>query len=230
MEKDIKCYEYNYKSYDGINNYLIEDLKNRIEKLMNIYNRNKIMIVCIGSTKAEFDCFGPLTGSKLVDQINNPNVSIYGTQTNPIHAANIRSFLLEHFDEMNNSLTIVIDATVARVHPLGTIIVSNSGIHPGEGVGKKLPYIGDLSFKILTIGPKKEENPCTLISNLANFFKKISFKNNHIDLYYNEFYDILNSEDISTISNMVSNCLATVLEKIFDNEIDKRICLNKTTN
>lgn len=220
MEKDLVFYEYNDKNYDKISNCLTENLKNRIKKLMYLYDYNKVMIICIGSTKVEFDCFGPLTGSKLEKSINNSNVKIYGTQTNPINGSNIKTFLSEHANEINESLIIVIDATVTEIGSLGTILVSNEGIYPGAGVGKNLPYVGDLSIKVPTSKPKTGTfNPNILKIDFTDpSIKKLATKRNAIDLYYSNFYYVLDSKDIVAIANIVSDSLTKALEKIFDTE------------
>lgn len=220
MEKEVELYKYDNDSYVEISNKLTNDLENRIKKLMYLYDYNKVMILCIGSTKAEFDCFGPFTGSKLEKSINNPNVKIYGTQTNPINGTNIELFLSEHSNEINECLTIAIDATIAELLSLGTIIISNEGIYPGLGVGKKLPYVGDISVKVLTSKPKTG----TVYPHIPEIdftdplIKKIATKKNAFDLYYSNFYNVLDSKDVVTISNIVSDSLATALEKIFDTE------------
>ena len=139
-----------------------------------------------------------MIGSKLTKSINNPNVEIYGTMENPIHAKNFELFLSEHYKEIDECLTIAIDADTSFTRLLGTILIANEGISPGSGCGKTLPHIGDFSIQGLTGSHTKD------ITLLGKTYKYVP--------------NVLDETDIISMADMISDSLAIALNKIFDNE------------
>ncbi|KEH98354.1 spore protease YyaC [Clostridium botulinum] len=108
------------------------------------YINEDTIIVCIGTDRCIGDCLGPLVGT-LLDFKNFP-LKIYGTISNPIHALNIDKKLKEIKKLHPKSNIIGIDACLGDEKNIGEIQARNSPIHPGKGVGKLLPQVGETSI------------------------------------------------------------------------------------
>lgn len=111
-----------------------------------IFSKNDVkpIFVCIGSDRHLLDCFGPLLGTMLIENIND--IEVYGTLDKPIHAGNIS----EEINVINanqginrNKIIIAIDACVGEYEDIGVIQVREGSIYPGRALAKKLPAIGD---------------------------------------------------------------------------------------
>ena len=91
----------------------------------------EIIILCIGSDRITGDSLGPLIGQQL-SRYRWKNIHIYGTLDAPVHALNLESTL----------------SGIKKRHPsaliLGYITAGIGPIHPGSGVHKNLPAVGDL--------------------------------------------------------------------------------------
>lgn len=125
----------NYKSklaYYEIANFI----KNYIDK--------NTIIVCIGTDKCIGDCLGPMVGTLLKDSFFP--LPVYGTIAEPIHALNIDCRLKEIQATHPDSTVIGIDACLGDSKSIGEIHVRDYSIHPGKGVGKSLPKVGEASI------------------------------------------------------------------------------------
>lgn len=108
------------------------------------YINENTVIVCIGTDKCIGDSLGPLVGTLLKDTLIP--IPIYGTLSSPIHALNIDKNLIEINKNHPNALIIGIDACLGDNNSIGEIHVRDYAIHPGKGVGKTLPDVGDASI------------------------------------------------------------------------------------
>ncbi|NLL30190.1 MAG: spore protease YyaC [Clostridiales bacterium] len=124
--------------YDSYNSHI--EISNLIE---NFIKKNTI-IICIGTDKCIIDCLGPLVGSILKER--NIELPVYGTIKDPIHAANIDRKLKEIMKSHPDSFIIGIDACLGERESIGEIHVRDYPIHPGKGVGKILPEVGNVSI------------------------------------------------------------------------------------
>ncbi|CDG02644.1 spore protease YyaC [Clostridium chauvoei] len=111
--------------------------------LKNYISKNTV-IVCIGTDKCIGDCLGPLVGTYLID--NQFKLPVYGTIEAPIHALNIEHRLSQIKKLHPNANIIGIDACLGDAKSIGEIHVRNYPIHPGKGVGKRLPDVGSTSI------------------------------------------------------------------------------------
>lgn len=108
------------------------------------YIKENTVIVCIGTDKCIGDSLGPLVGTLLKETLIP--LPIYGTLSSPIHALNIDKKLVEINKNHPNSLIIGIDACLGDINSIGEIHVRDYAIHPGKGVGKTLPDVGNASI------------------------------------------------------------------------------------
>lgn len=104
------------------------------------YLSENTVIVCIGTDKCIGDCLGPLVGSILTE--NFFPLPVYGTLSSPIHALNIDKRLDEIYASHPNASIIGVDACLGDEDDIGEIRIRDYAIHPGKGVGKKLPEVG----------------------------------------------------------------------------------------
>ncbi|WML36612.1 spore protease YyaC [Clostridium sp. OS1-26] len=111
--------------------------------LKDYIDKNTI-IVCIGTDRCIGDCLGPLVGTLLKD--SNFPLPVYGTVSEPIHALNIDKRLDEIKQLHPNNRIIGIDACLGDSDSIGEIQARDYPVHPGKGVGKSLPNVGETSI------------------------------------------------------------------------------------
>ena len=124
--------------YDDHNSYM--EIANKLKE----HIKDDTVIICVGTDKCIGDCLGPLVGSLLIE--NNFPFPVFGTLQSPIHALNIEE-KLKYINKIHpNSFTIGIDACLGENNAIGEIHIRDYPIHPGKGVGKYLPEVGNLSI------------------------------------------------------------------------------------
>ena len=102
------------------------------------------LILCIGTDRCIGDVLAPLTGTIL--QKLNVDFPVYGTLENPVHALNISNNLKKIKSRHPQAYIIAVDASLGCKNEVGNIIIRRGSLHPGKGVGKKLPAVGDLTI------------------------------------------------------------------------------------
>jgi putative sporulation protein YyaC len=127
------------------------DLCKRISDTLAFPQQDKVLL-CIGTDRSTGDCLGPLVGTK-VQAANQNYLHVCGTLEQPIHASNLR----EKIDEINNRFLnpyiIAVDACLGNLENVGNINVGLGAIHPGAGVNKDLPAVGDIHITgIVNVG------------------------------------------------------------------------------
>lgn len=125
-------------------NYNSNSASIEIAEFLKKYIEPQTIIVCIGTDKCIGDCLGPLVGTLLKE--NGFPIPIYGTLAEPIHALNLETSILEIKRTYPYSTIIGIDACLGDTKSIGEIHVRDFPIHPGKGVGKMLPDVGDISI------------------------------------------------------------------------------------
>jgi putative sporulation protein YyaC len=124
-----------YEKEDAI--FLISNfLKNNID--------SKFLVICIGTDRYIGDCLGPLVGTMLEKM--NLQCPIFGTLENPVHAVNLKKQLTYIEYTYPNYKIIALDACLGAEENIGFIQMKKGCLHPGKGVGKKLPAVGDVSI------------------------------------------------------------------------------------
>ncbi|MDT8715576.1 spore protease YyaC [Clostridium sp. 19966] len=109
----------------------------------NYLNENTI-IICIGTDRCIGDCLGPLVGTLLKNKFFP--LPVYGTISEPIHALNLEKKLVDIKNNHPKAKIIGIDACLGDSNSIGEIQFRDYPIHPGKGVGKSLPDVGDTSL------------------------------------------------------------------------------------
>lgn len=135
-----------------------------LASMLRQYNKNNqpLVFVCIGTPSIIGDCLGPVIGSILTDALpaaatpagtpsaaipaSGPSTGIYGTLDAPVHALNFRHIYSEIKKQHQKPFIIAIDAALGNPVQSGYILLKKGPLHPGKGVGKKLPPIGDVQI------------------------------------------------------------------------------------
>ena len=125
-----------------------------IGNFISNYINSDTVIVCIGTDRCIGDSLGPLVGTFLTD--DKFPLPIYGTISEPIHALNIDRKLYEIKSAHPDANIIAIDACLGDHDNIGEIHARDYSIHPGKGVGKNLPHVGESS--IIGIVDSSESN------------------------------------------------------------------------
>ena len=131
----------------------IDSIYTLTNELTNYITQDTI-IVCIGTDKCIGDCLGPLVGTMLKD--SSFHLPVYGTLSSPIHALNIDQHLNTIKSTHPISNVLGIDACLGNSCDIGEIRIRDHAIHPGKGVGKSLPDVGNAS--IIGIVDSSEES------------------------------------------------------------------------
>lgn len=115
-----------------------------ISYFLKDYINSNTIIVCIGTDRCIGDCLGPLVGTMLKEKYFP--LPVYGTVSSPIHALNLEQRLTEIKILHPKSNILGIDACLGEKDSIGEIHCRDYPIHPGKGVGKNLPDVGDSSI------------------------------------------------------------------------------------
>ena len=137
-KKKIYYYNHNEKhaSYD-----FCQTLSHLIRA--NKKKGRKLIFLCIGSDRATGDCLGPIIGHKL-SSLSHPDLVIYGTLNEPVHAKNLNDTLSKIKRLHKNATIIAIDASLGSYDHIGYITLGEGALYPGIGVNKELPCVGDI--------------------------------------------------------------------------------------
>ncbi|MBE5968307.1 MAG: spore protease YyaC [Lachnospiraceae bacterium] len=122
------------------------ELGNQLCELMQehvLLNRT-IVFLCIGSDRATGDCLGPIIGYKLSKYKTLPNIYVYGTLEEPVHAKNLKDTIETINMAHEDAFIIAIDASLGKSNHIGYITLGVGPLKPGAGVNKDLPEVGDV--------------------------------------------------------------------------------------
>ncbi|KPU44629.1 hypothetical protein OXPF_17120 [Oxobacter pfennigii] len=124
--------------------YTDKDAVSTLGKFISSFFNTKTIIVCIGTDKCIGDCLGPLVGTLLLNK--NFSYPVIGTLDFPAHAVNLEKVISEINEKHRNSFIIAVDACLGQADCIGDIQIKLGPVHPGKGVGKALPKVGDISI------------------------------------------------------------------------------------
>lgn len=165
------------------------EMKKIINKLKKIITKDTV-IVNIGTDRCIADSVAPMLGTMLKDQ--KFPLTVYGTLDEPIHALNIHNKIKYIYEKHPNSNIIGIDACLGNKEDVGKIILTDSPIKPGKGVGKSLPDVGAYSIAIVV-------DEATTNTSLTSRNIRLSFIRNlaeSVSLILNEALNIGCASDI----------------------------------
>lgn len=150
MTRTKNVFYYNIKE-DNVCNKIAHTLSSLLE--FYNYTCKDIVVLCIGSDRVTGDSLGPLIGYKLEKFSFSHNIffkkhttkkmHLYGTLDNPVHAMNLSEKIEIIKKKHPESPIIAIDASLGNTKYIGFITVGAGPLHPGTGVHKELPAVGD---------------------------------------------------------------------------------------
>lgn len=165
---------------------VIEVLTDVLKKVLKIDKDSYGLIVGLGNDKSTPDCLGPLTINNIIvtnhiyilDQLSdnykrlsaiNPGVmGETGIETSDIIEAVV--------NKVNPNYLIVIDSLASKsIQRLNkTIQITDTGIHPGSGIGNKRKEISfdTLGIPVIAIGVPTVVDAAVIVSNTIDFIYK----------------------------------------------------------
>ncbi|MFC7440767.1 spore protease YyaC [Laceyella putida] len=105
-----------------------------------------LVCLCIGTDRSTGDTLGPLVGTMLTEA-RSPGIRVFGTLAQPVHAYRLEKVMNEMKRLTPTPTIIAIDASLGNQKDVGTIEIGAGTLAPGQGLGKKLPPIGDIYLK-----------------------------------------------------------------------------------
>src|SRR5690606_3478441 len=115
-----------------MNDLAADKLSMHLVGIVSQYPSKKLVVACIGTDRSTGDTLGPLVGMMLTD-LNLPNVVVFGTLEEPLHAANLRSTLpfVEATAKELSAPVLAIDAFLGKEEDIGMIRLRKGPIWPG---------------------------------------------------------------------------------------------------
>jgi len=127
----------------------------------------ELLVVCIGTDRSTGDSLGPLVGTLLTRQFL-PQVRVYGTLDEPVHALNLQEKLAHIEKSHPHALILAVDACLGKLKSVGWIELGWGPVKPGAGVNKSLPEVGQIHV--------------TGIVNVAGFMEYLVLQNTRLSL------------------------------------------------
>lgn len=128
---------------------------------------SELVVVCIGTDRSTGDALGPLVGSLLTRQLV-PNLRVYGTLDDPVHALNLQEKMNEIQQAHPRDLILAVDACLGKLKSVGCIECGIGPVKPGAGVNKSLPEVGQVHV--------------TGVVNVAGFMEYLVLQNTRLSL------------------------------------------------
>lgn len=165
---------------------LIEKLEEMLKNLPTI-SKGKILFIGLGNRDITPDAVGPLTMDKLRDLVPNyysadgSEVFVYAPGVTIQTGLETADFVKALVTEIKPDLLIVIDALAARDSSrlCRTIQLTDTGIHPGSGVGNSRKEISEetLGLPVIAIGiPTVVDGPVLIADAIDAMFSYIASK------------------------------------------------------
>ena len=186
----------NFETREKVGKVLEEELKKIIKKL-KIKPKAECLIVGLGNIKSTPDSLGPLTIQKIVvtkhlftlntnvkDGIRSVSALSPGVMgTTGIETSDIIKAIV---DKIKPDFLIIIDSLAAlSINRVNKVIqLTNTGIHPGSGIGnsrKEISY-DILKIPVIAIGVPTVVESATIVNDTINYlFKHLSYIKNNYD-------------------------------------------------
>ena len=120
------------------------------KELKDIIDYNSVF-VCVGTSRALFDSFGPFIG----DYLKAKGIPVHGTSDKNVNALTMFASLNKIYNKdrvpMENIIAIDSAVTYTEEKKNKIEVRIDAPIYPGAGVGKQLPTIGKHSIVMYTL-------------------------------------------------------------------------------
>lgn len=126
-----------------------EDMKKMSSLLRTLCETctNDIIFLCIGSDRSTGDSFGPFVGTMLKEK-NFPH-HVFGTIEEPVHALNLKAVLKKINSQFHEPTIFCVDACLGDNHQIGSIILKDGPLLPGNAINNLLPEVGNYHLKAI---------------------------------------------------------------------------------
>jgi len=114
-----------------------------VKSLLRPYH-DRFVILAIGTDRSTGDALGPLVGSALIGHCRQLGIPVFGTLECPVHARNLEDILRLVQQCGRHPLVLALDACLGKLENVGSVRLRAGPLHPGAGVNKQLPAVGDL--------------------------------------------------------------------------------------
>lgn len=154
-----------------------ESIMDMVDEIVDKYlesGKKEFVIVNIGTDKCIGDCLGPMVGSFLKEQWSSVN-NVEGTIEHPIHALNIQTSMETIRFKYDNPFIVGVDACIGEPESIGDILLRDTCLRPGKGVGKKLCEVGDISI-VGVVADKATSDYFTQLSIRLHFIMTMASK------------------------------------------------------
>lgn len=233
----------NYEDREKVGKCLEKEIKN-ILKLNNISKEDEGLIIGLGNEKSTADALGPKTINNILvtrhlfllnasvkKGIRNISALIPGVMGNT--GIETTDIIVSVINEIKPKFVIVIDSLCALgVERLNkTIQLTDSGIHPGSGIGNNRKEISKHTLKIpvIALGVPTVVSSSTIVNDTINYlFMHLSYlKNNYeenkfVVKRFNNYLDKIKSTKASLEDK---NIIGGILGNL--NDTDKRSLINE---
>jgi len=226
----------NFKKVEKV---LVNYLKNILKK-NNIDPKMSCLVVGLGNEKSTPDALGPLSVENVI--VTNHLYELGELSQNfrrvfAISPGVMGQTGIETFDIINSIVNrikpdfiVVIDSlaasSISRVNK--TVQITDTGIHPGSGIGNKRSEISKetLNIPVIAVGVPTVVDAVTIVSDTIEYLQKqLSFHKNNINnkkmkmipssnINYENAENELNSEEKKEILGMVGNLTDEEIKKL----------------
>jgi len=236
----------NHEDKQAVEDCLVDEIKKIIKK-KKIDSTDEGFILGLGNRFSTADSLGPITidkvmvtrhlfelGTNVKDGIRNVSAISPGVMANTgIETYDIITSLIQ---KIKPKFVVVIDAlassSVSRINK--TIQITDTGIHPGSGIGNNRKEISmdTLGIPVIAIGvPTVVESSIIVSDTMEYLFKHLSYIKNHYDLskltfgHKKGYLEKLSKETLTEIEKKeVSGILGTL------DEIEKLELIHEVLN
>lgn len=173
----------------------IEELKKYLDKL-NLKDEDEVLVVGLGNSHSTPDSLGPQTIKQILVtrylfalgevEKGYQNVASLAPEVTSTTGIETSELIYSLSKNINTKLLIVIDAlassSLSRVNK--TIQITNTGIHPGSGVGNNRKEISEktLGIPVIAIGVPTVVDAATIVSDTFKYMQKqFSYKLNNAE-------------------------------------------------
>lgn len=145
-----------------------------------------LYVVGIGSNQINGDSLGPFVGTLLQD-LYPDHLTVLGTLRSPLDATTLVPEL-SNFNSLKDSFIIAIDSVLGTREMINTIVVRNSSMQPGVGLGHNLPSIGDCSIMGVVLENDSSLQHSLLYTNLDLIYTMAAYIAKGISLTVRQFF------------------------------------------
>ena len=226
----------NYDDRENVGKCLEKEIKNILE-INNINSDDECLIIGLGNDKSTADALGPKTienilvtrhlflldtnvkkGMRKVSAITPGVMGNTGIETSDI--------IYSIINKINPKFVIVIDSLCASsVERLNkTIQITDTGIHPGSGVGNHRKEISrdTLNIPVIAIGVPTVVDASTIVNDTINYlFMHLSYLKNNYDkskLIFKRFGNYLEKIKDSDLSDEEKEIIGGMIGNLSDEE------------